>query len=337
MRYASFLLVFMLWLYSCKPKSPAARGAGMVLPDTTVVQTGGVTMLPVETPAGTFNVWTKRVGSNPKVKVLLLHGGPAVPHDYLECFESFLPPNGYELIYYDQLGCGNSDIPTDTALWTLERAVEEVEQVRRGLGLDSSNFVLLGHSWGGILAVQYALKYQQHIKGLVISNMMMSAKDYDAYADSVLAPQMPAEVLAEVRAIEERKDYANPRYMELLMPHFYARHICRIPLSKWPEPVSRAFRKTNSTIYTIMQGPSEFGLSGRLENWDVKARLHTLQLPVLVIGATHDTMDPAHMQWVAAQIPGAVFWLCEGGSHMCFYDAQTSYFRGLLSFLKTLQ
>lgn len=328
-----FLLAFLL-LSACQNRAtekPVSQPK-----NTQEVLTGGARLIPIQTPSGTYNVWTKRIGDNPTVKVLLLHGGPAVPHDYLECFESFLPAEGYELIYYDQLGCGYSDNPQDTSLWSLARYVEEVEQVRQALGLDSGNFVLLGHSWGAILGVQYALKYQQHLKGLVISNMMMSASEYDAYADNVLAKQMPAEVLNELRAMEAKNDFANPRYMELLMPHFYAEHICRLPLGAWPEPLNRAFRKMNSALYTAMQGPSEFGLSGKLEGWDVRSELKTLRIPTLVIGATHDTMDPEHMQWVSTQIPGAQFLLCKNGSHMCFYDDQQTYFNGLMAFLKQL-
>jgi pimeloyl-ACP methyl ester carboxylesterase len=130
------------------------------------IRTAGVRMVPVV--GGKYKVWTKRMGHGP-VKVLLLHGGPGIGHEYLEAMESFLTEAGIEMYYYDQLGVNFSDQPKDLSLWTLERYCEEVEEVRRGLGLD--NFVLYGHSWGGILAMEYALKYQQHLRGLVISNM----------------------------------------------------------------------------------------------------------------------------------------------------------------------
>src|SRR3984957_11127263 len=125
------------------------------------VLTGGVRLITVQTPKGPFKVWTKRFGNNPRIKVLLLHGGPAMTHEYLECFESFFPKEGFEMIEYDQLGSYYSDQPRDSSLWTTPRFVEEVEQVRKALNLDSSNFYLLGNSWGGILAMEYALKYQK--------------------------------------------------------------------------------------------------------------------------------------------------------------------------------
>ena len=133
----------------------------------TGVQIAGIKMIPVKTPSGEFKVWTKRFGNNPRIKVLLLHGGPAFTHQYLEVFESFFPKEGFEFYEYDQLGCGNSDKPTDTSLWVLDRFVEEVEQVRQAIQADSANFYILGNSWGGILGMQYALKYQNNMKVLL--------------------------------------------------------------------------------------------------------------------------------------------------------------------------
>jgi proline iminopeptidase len=333
------ILALGLLLGSCSaPQSkPEPAGAATYLQATeTGVRDGGVEVVSITTPKGKFNVWTKRYGNNPKVKVLLLNGGPGATHEYFECMESFLPAEGIEFIYYDQLGCGNSDNPRDTAMWSLPRYVEEVEQVRQALHLNKDNFYLLGHSWGGILAAEYALKYQQNLKGLIISNMMMSAPAYGKYAETVLAKQMKPEVLAEIRQIEAKKDFENPRYMELLMPNFYAEHICRLPLDKWPEPVNRSFSKMNQSLYVTMQGPSEFGVSGKLVSWDRTKDLPQLSVPVLTIGGKYDTMDPAHMQWIATQVQHGTSFICPNGSHMSMYDDQQTYFTGLIKFLKSV-
>ncbi|MEL7363300.1 MAG: alpha/beta fold hydrolase, partial [Bacteroidota bacterium] len=138
--------------------------------DRTDILTGGVRMLPVTTPHGTFRVWTKRVGNNPRIKVLLLHGGPGMTHELYEVFDSFFPAAGIEFYYYDQLGSHYSDQPDDDRLWETARFVEEVEQIRQALRLTRDNFFLFGQSWGGLLALEYALAYQQHLKGLIISN-----------------------------------------------------------------------------------------------------------------------------------------------------------------------
>ena len=176
---------------------------------------GGVRLIPIETPSGTFRVWTKRVGNNPTVKVLLLHGGPGATHEYLEAFDSYFPGAGIEYYYYDQLGSAYSDQPDSPELWEVPRFVDEVEQVRLALGLDDSNFYLYGQSWGGILAIEYALAHQENLKGLIVSNMMASIPAYNQYAQDVLMPAMDPAVLAEIQSLEEVEDYGNSRYMEL--------------------------------------------------------------------------------------------------------------------------
>lgn len=297
---------------------------------------GGVKMIPVETPSGTFNVWTKRVGNNPRIKVLLLHGGPGATHEYFECFDSFFPQAGIEYYYYDQLESFYSDRPNDPALWSVERYVDEVEQVRRALGLGPDNFFLLGSSWGGILTMEYALKYPENLKGIIVSNMMASIPQYITYANEVLGPQMDPEVLAEIRALEAAGDFGNPRYSELVFTHYYPEHVLRMPLDEWPNPVNRAFANINHDLYVTMQGPSEFGIVGdaALKDWDITAELSKISTPTLTIGGTYDTMDPKHMEWIAGEVQNGRYLHCPEGSHLAMYDDQETYFRGLIRFLK---
>ena len=297
------------------------------------VLAGGVKMIPISTPRGTFKVWTKRVGNNPRVKVLLLHGGPAATHEYFEAFDSFFPAAGIEYYYYDQLGSAFSDQPDVDALWDLPRFVDEVEQVRVALHLDHNNFYLLGHSWGGLLAIEYALAHQDHLKALVVSNMMSSIPAYNDYAKRVLMPAMDQKVLAEVQQLEAAKQYSNPRYMELLIPNFYTQHILRMPPDEWPDPVNRAFKHLNEKIYVQMQGPSEMGATGKLVNWDRTADLGRIIVPTLTIGARYDTMDPAQMQKMATLVKRGRYLDCPNGSHMAIYDDQKTYFGGLIKFV----
>ncbi|MFW9820814.1 MAG: proline iminopeptidase-family hydrolase, partial [Candidatus Thorarchaeota archaeon] len=278
------------------------------------ILTGGIKMIPIQTPFGEFKVWTKRVGNNPTIKVLLLHGGPGGTHEYFVCFDSFFPKEGIEYYYYDQLGSYYSDQPKETGLWEIPRFVEELEQVRKALKLDKSNFYLLGHSWGGSLAVEYSLKYQDNLKCLIISNMMMSASAYGKYLDEVLLPMLKPEVLAEITDLEAKEDFDNPRYMELLLPNFYAKHFVQIPIEQWPEPVNRVFKHLNEDIYKLMWGPSELGAYGTLKNWDRTSDLPKIKVPTLVIGANHDIMDPEHMKWVSTQVQQGEFLLCPNGS-----------------------
>jgi proline iminopeptidase len=330
-------MVVLLTIYSCSNKTDkvsAANSSSYFANTDSGVQNGGVKVISINTPKGKFNVWTKRIGNNPTMKVLLLNGGPGGTHECFECFESFFPKEGIEFIYYDQLACGNSDNPKDTSLYDLARYVEEVEQVRLALHLDSTNFYLLGQSWGGILAMQYALKYQHNIKGLIISNMMASGPEYGKYANGVLAKQMDPAVLDTIRLLEKKGDFQNPKYMELLMAHYYSKHICR--LAEWPEPFLRMFSKLNNELYVIMQGPSEFGIAGKLANWDVSKELKNIHVPTLVIGATFDTMDPKYMEWMSTQMPKGEFLLCVNGSHLSMYDDQQTYMNGLIKFIKSV-
>ena len=300
------------------------------------ILSGGVKMIPILTEKGEFNVWTKRIGNNPTAKVLLLHGGPGATHEYFECFDSYFPNAGIEYYYYDQLESAFSDQPSDSALWDVDRFVEEVEQVRIALGLNKDNFYLLGHSWGGILGIEYALKYQDNLKGLIISNMVASIPEYITYANEVLGPQLDSAVLAEIRELEAKEDYSNPRYEELVVTNYYPKHVLRMPLEEWPDPVNRAFANINLDMYVTMQGPSEFGVVGnaKLKNWDRKADLKQLYVPTLTIGGKYDTMDPEAMKFMSEEVENGTYLYCPEGSHMSMYDDQKNYFEGLIQFIK---
>jgi proline iminopeptidase len=293
------------------------------------VRVAGIRMIAVT--AGKYKVWTKRIGSGP-VKVLLLHGGPGFPHDYLEAMESFLPQAGIEMYYYDQLGVGNSDGPDDPALWTLPRYLTEVEEVRQGLGLD--HFVLYGHSWGGILAMEYALNYQQHLRGLVISNMTAGTQSYLKRTATLKAQLLSPETLVRFNALEAAKDYENPAYTRIVMEDLYPQMVCR--LKPWPEPVTRAFRLANEKIYTQMQGKSEFEVTGNLKDWERWDRLNEIKVKALTIGSKYDEMDPDDMRKMATLMPNATSAICPNGSHMALWDDQAVYFQHLLAFLRSV-
>jgi len=297
---------------------------------------GGIKMIDIETPKGKFKVWTKRVGNNPSMKVLLLHGGPGMTHEIYESFDGFFPQENIEYYYYDQLGSYYSDQPKDLSLWDLPRFVEEVEQVRKALKLDKQNFYLFGQSWGGILAMEYALKYQENLKGLIISNMVASIPDYMDYSDNVLAPKLPKDVLDEIMVYENKEDYSNPRYLELVTNHYYTRHIIRMQPDEWPDPINRGFKHLNPDVYVTMQGPSEFGVKGdaTLKEWDIKDQLHKIKVPTLAIGAEFDTMDPKAMEEISKTVKNGRYLHCPEGSHLSQFDDQKHFFPGLIKFIK---
>lgn len=294
--------------------------------------------IPISTPSGTFEVWTQTLGANPRARVLLLHGGPAATHEYFESLAPALVDGGLEVIYYDQLGSHASDQPDDPSLWTLERFVDEVEQVRIALDLDRDDFIILGHSWGGLLGIEYALTHGEHLKGLIVSNMMSSIPAYDRFAREVIMPTMDPTALARIQEIEAAEDYANPEYEALLMEHHYVHHVLRKPSDEWPEPVTRSFAHLNPAIYVPMQGPSELGSTPQasLYTWERFDDLTGIAVPTLVIGAEHDTMDPAHMRAMADRLPRGTYLHCPDGSHMAMWDDPEVYVAGVLDFVRGL-
>ena len=295
-------------------------------------------MIEIETPSGKFNVWTKRVGNNPTKKVLLLHGGPGANHEYFQAIDSYFPKESIEYYYYDQLGSSFSDKPKDQSLWTIDRFVDEVEQVRLALGLDENNFIILGHSWGGILGLEYALKHQNRMKALIISNMVPSIPDYIKYANDVLAPKLDPSVLKKIREYENAGDYTNTEYLGLIEEHYYPKHVLRMPLEEWPNPVTRSLAGLNYEIYLKMQGPSEFGVVGDalLKDWDRKNDLKNLKIPVLTIGGQYDTMDPKQMEWMSTEVQNGTYLHCPNGSHWSMYDDQETYFNGVTEYINSL-
>jgi len=328
---------FLIVLAACsQPRQQANNSITLqdyFAPKDSGIQTGGVKMVPIKTPVGTFNVWTKTIGNNPRIKVLLLHGGPAFTHEYMECFESFFPQQGFEMTEYDQLGSYYSDQPKDSSLWTTERFVEEVEQVRIALGFTKDNFYLLGNSWGGLLAMEYALKYQQNLKGLIICNMVASIPAYEKY-NAILRTQMRRSLVDSLQDYEAKGMFKDPTYQSLIYSEYYMQHLCRLP--EWPDPVLRAFKHVNEEIYVMMQGPSEFKTGGRLLTWDRSKDLPKIAIPTLTVGAHFDTMDPDYMRWMSTQVQQGNYLYCPNGSHLAMWDDQQNFYPGIIKFIKAV-
>ncbi len=338
MKYASLILlsVAILLAASCEPEGDTTDGASTAISladyhgfkTNTLVQQAGIQMIPLKEG---YNVWTKRFGTNPDIKVLLLHGGPAMTHEYMEVFESFFPQRGFEFYEYDQLGSHYSDQPIDTSLWTIERFVEEVEQVRQALGMDSTNFYLLGNSWGGLLAMEYALEHQEHLKGLLICNMTADFGRYEAY-NNKLRNQLRPGLLDTLSDYESRGALTDPAYQELVFNEYYKKHILR--MDEYPDPVMRSLQHVNQEVYEYMQGPSEFVPGGILKTWTVWDRLPEIEVPTLMVGAKYDTMDPAEMEEMSTLVQNGSYLYCPNGSHLAMYDDQEVFMEGVIEFIE---
>jgi proline iminopeptidase len=278
-----------------------------------------------------FHVWTRRVGESP-IKVLLLHGGPGCTHEYLECFENHLPPEGIEIYFYDQLGSYHSDQPDDVKLWDIDRFREEVEEVRKYLNLD--DFYLFGSSWGGFLSIEYALKYQNNLKGLIISNMTASIASYVEYINH-LRDQLPAELVAKMKQYEAQGDFKNPEYEELVDKYLNKQHVCR--LDPWPDSVVRGFAHMNEQIYNTMQGPNEFMVNGTFKDWNRWEDIHNITVPTLLLGGKYDTMNPEDKKEMGRRIPNSRVGICPNGSHLSMWDDPEVYFNFIKEFIKDVE
>ena len=297
----------------------------------------GVTMVQL---SNGYEVFTQQFGASEDTKVLVLHGGPACTHEYMLNIAYQLPDHAglgdgaAEVHMYDQLGSFYSDQPTED-LWNIDRWVEEVEEVRVALGLDSDNFYLLGNSWGGILAMEYALVHQNNLKGLIVCNMQSSIPEYAAYNVSTLRPQMRPSLVDSLEAFEEAGDLQNPVYLDLIDKEFYRKHVCR--LDEWPDEVVGSFSRMNYKLYDLMQGPSEFKVGGRIIDWDITPRLGEISVPTLMVGATHDTMDPAAMARQATLVQQGRSLICENGSHLALWDDADAFFGGVTAFVRDVE
>lgn len=282
-----------------------------------------------------YNVWYRIVGEREesgKLPLLCLHGGPGVPHDYLEPLEA-MAATGRRVIFYDQLGCGNSDHPHNPSLWTVDLFVEEVGVVRRALGLDRIH--LLGQSWGGMLAMQYALTRPAGLVSLIVASSPASMRQWVAEANR-LRMELPPEVQQTLLRHEQAGTTDDPVYQEAMMV-FYRRHVCR--LDPWPDCLNRAFEKLqrNPEVYNTMNGPSEFHVTGVIKDWDIVDRLGEIQVHTLVTSGRYDEATPTIAETVHRGIKGSEWVIFEHSAHLPHAEEPERYMQILNQFLRRVE
>jgi proline iminopeptidase len=266
----------------------------------------------VDVPGG--HVWTATYGAGPATPLLVLHGGPGMPSYYLERLAGLASER--PVVFFDQLGCGRSDRPDDASLWTVDRAVDEVEAVRRGLGLGRVH--VLGHSWGGFLGLAHATRHGEHVASLVLSSPLVSTSAWMADAADLLAA-LPEEVRATIEDHERRGVFDDAAYAAATQ-EFYRRYFCT--LDPWPDELALTLREMGEGPYHSMWGPSEFTQTGNLGGADLTPLLPDLGTPSLWIGGDRDEVAPARLAGFARQASGRVE-VFEGGSH-CLHLEQTA-------------
>jgi L-proline amide hydrolase len=282
-----------------------------------------------------YRVWYRIVGDQEepgKLPLLTLHGGPGATHDYLEPLE-IMAATGRRVIFYDQLGCGNSDHVHNPALWTVDLYVEELGVVRRALGLDRLH--ILGQSWGGMLGMEYALTQPEGVASLTVSDSPASMVQWVAEANRLRA-DLPHEVQQTLLQHEEAGTTDDPAYQDA-MQVFYRRHVCR--LDPWPECVTSAFAKLAEApeVYNTMNGPSEFHVIGTLKTWDIVDRLGEIRIPTLLLSGRYDEATPAIVKTIHDRIPGSEWVLFEQSSHMPHVEEPERYRQVLTDFLERVE
>ncbi|RNB61147.1 alpha/beta fold hydrolase [Brevibacillus gelatini] len=280
----------------------------------------------IEVPGG--RVWYTRVGTGEQTPLIVLHGGPGNTHAPLK---STLHVLGDErpVIFYDQLGSGNSDRPTDASLWKTERFVEELACIRQALGLSQTH--ILGHSWGTMLAAAYLLDTRPAgVSSVIFSSPCLSAQRWKEDADRLIA-RLPKEVQQTIARHEERGTTDSEEYQEA-MKEYYARYVCR--LEPLPEVLAESRRKANKDVYMTMWGPSEFCPTGNLKTFDYTPKLHQLDIPALFICGRHDEATPESTRYYQSLVPGAEFHVLENSSHMGYLEETAEYVQTVREFLR---
>ena len=285
-------------------------------------------------PFKSLETWYRIVGEREtpgKLPLLLLHGGPGAPHDYLESLEA-LAATGRRAIFYDQLGCGNSS-RSDESLWNVETFVEEVAVVREALGLERTH--LFGSSWGGMLAMEYALTQPSGLASLVISSSPASIPLW-AEETGRLRSELPPEVRRVLDEHEAAGTTSSPDYRTAML-EFYNRHVCRA--DPWPDGVARTFAKMegDSDVYNHMQGPNEFVITGTFRDWDITGRLGEIDVPTLFTSGRHDECTPMQAEIVHRGIRESEWVVFEDSSHMQFVEEPERYLEVVDDFLSRVE
>ena len=273
-----------------------------------------------------YDLFYRQFGEPLRGEVLALHGGPGATHDYLLSMAD-LAPHGYRVTFYDQLGCGRSQLPNNNALFVPERYVEEVEEFRKKMKLGRPH--VIGSSWGGMLAIAYALKYQRNMRTMTsvggLHSVPLTLKEMLR-----MKSELPQDVQKTMAKYESVGDYTNPEYVEAVMV-FYRKHLCRLPV--WPKEVTYSLDHTSMPVYGFMNGPNVFTMIGNTRYWDVTSQLHTIRVPTLVLGGKYDEVSPVVTREIHRYIRGSELTIFPNSSHLAFWEEREAFMKRVLRFL----
>ncbi|MDD4616334.1 MAG: proline iminopeptidase-family hydrolase [Alphaproteobacteria bacterium] len=272
-------------------------------------------------------IWYELTGSTQNAPLVVLHGGPGFPHNYLRSLLKL--SDARAILFYDQLGCGRSDRSDDVALWNTERFADELDLLVKKLGL--KEYHLLGHSWGAALALEHALRRPQGLKSAIMASPFLSAplwtKDMIVWRDA-----LPTEIRDILERCERLNSFRSEEFA-FATQYFYARHVYRNVSPQHPD-YQEAAKGMGSSVYTTMWGPSEFIFTGNLKNYDQTGRLHELTIPTLLTCGQWDEARPSTVEYYKSLIPGAQMKVFEKSSHMPHLEETELYMQTVKEFLK---
>lgn len=270
--------------------------------------------------------WTSVGAGPPERTAVVLHGGPGASHDYLAPFAD-LAPRGYRVIFYDQLGCGRSERARSLDEYTVARDVEDLRALLDALGLDRIH--LLGSSYGGLLALAYALAYPATLRSLVsvsgLASIPLTVEEMNR-----LRRELPPPFPAVLERHEAAGELNHPEYLAGV-DLFYRRHLLR--QSPWPPEVVRSLEACNGPKYHHMNGPNEFTIVGSLREFDLTDRLAEIRLPTLVTVGRYDEVTPRVARSIHEGIAGSEYAEFPRSSHMAFWEERAAYFDRIAPFL----
>ena len=282
-----------------------------------------------------YNVWYGIIGDEVRggqYPLLCLHGGPGASHDYLTPIGK-LSEQGRRVILYDQLGAGNSDHPDNPKMWTVELYVEELGVIRESLGLERVH--ILGQSWGGQLALEYALTKPSGVKSIILADSLADMSQFVSEANR-LRSELPRGIQDVLDKHEKEGTIDDPKYEEATM-EFYRRHLCR--LEEWPMVLNKTFEKfmMYPQVYNTMWGPNEFSVTGSLKDWSIVDRLSEIDVPTLILSGRYDESTPLINQTLNDGINGSEWVVFENSAHMPHLEEPEKYLSVLSRFLEKVE
>lgn len=265
--------------------------------------------------------------SEARATVVTLHGGPGSSHHYLLSMRD-LARWGYRVIFFDQVGCGSSEVPPGTDRFSLEHNVEETEAIRQQLGHGKVH--LIGSSYGGLLALAYAIKYQQNLRSLITVGGLADVPFATAEM-ARLIDEMPPEDAQAIRVHGGRGEFQHPDYVRATQ-RFYHTYLCRLPT--WPPELTKSLQLGDERpVYRYMNGPNEFTITGTIRDIDLRAQLPSIHVPTLVLGGKYDEVTPAVAEQIHSGIPGSRRVTFPASSHTPFWEEREAFMSTVAAFL----